>query len=85
MGTFFDELSQTGEQVSLSNAIIHILIDIDPKQARGPNQCLEGIPSPDALAGACLQAHITFADALSGTQLGGIVVQENFRMGKHHQ
>jgi hypothetical protein len=30
-------------------------------------------------------AHIAFADALSGTKFGWIIVQKNFRMGKHHQ
>src|SRR5437588_662693 len=37
------------------------------------------------LWGAGLQAHISFADALSSTQFGWIVVQENLWMGKHHQ
>ena len=62
-----------------------ILIHIHPELVGGSNQCLKGIPCPDALSGACLQAHIAFADALSGTQLRRVVVQENLRMGKHHQ
>ena len=62
-----------------------ILIHVDPKLVGGPNQRLKGIPRPNALNGACLQAHISFADTLSGPQFRWIVVQENFRMGKHHQ
>ena len=51
-----------------------ILVHIDPKLVGGPNQRLKGIPCPDTLCGACLQAHVSFADALSGTQLSRIVV-----------
>src|SRR5450755_2021443 len=62
-----------------------ILVYIHPKLDGRTHQCLKGIPRPNALSGARLQAHISFADALSGTQLRRIVVQEDFRMGKHHQ
>ncbi len=71
--------------MGLSDAVMKILVHIHPKFVGGPNQRLKGIPRPDALCGACLQAHISFADALSGTQLSRIVVQEDFGMGKHHQ
>lgn len=62
-----------------------ILVHIYPKFVSGTNQRLKGVPRLDTFSGTCLQAHIAFADALPGTQVSWIVVQENFRMGKHHQ
>src|SRR2546427_1568896 len=34
---------------------------------------------------ACLQTHVPFADALSGSQLGRIVMQEDFGMDQHDE
>src|SRR5437764_7091082 len=71
--------------LSFRDSIKRGQVHIDPKLGGGANQRLKGVPRSDALSGACLQAHISFADALSGTQFGWIVVQENLWMGKHHQ
>jgi len=51
-----------------------ILVHVHPKLGGGPNQRLKSIPRPDALAGACLQAHVSFADTLSGAEFRRIVV-----------
>ena len=64
---------------------MQILIDIDPQLLGRTDQRLKGIPSPNPLPGACLQAHVPFADALPGSELSRIVVQGNFGMGKDHQ
>jgi len=72
--SFVNERGQAGQYVGLSDAVIKILVHIHRKLGGGPNQRLKGIPCLDALSGACLQAHISFADALPGTQLSRIVV-----------
>ena len=83
--SFLNEQGEAGQQVGLSNTVMKILVDIHPKFGGGTHQCLKGVPRPDAIWGACLQAHVSFAYPLSGTKFGWIVVQENFGMGKHHQ
>lgn len=80
-----DEGSKSGNQVGLADAIMEILEEIDSKFGGRFDESLKGVPGRDALSGACLQTHISFADPLSGTQFSRIVVQENLRMGKHHQ
>jgi hypothetical protein len=83
--SFLNERGQAGQLVGVSNTIMKIVEHIDLQFLGGFHQRLKGIPSSNALSGACLQAHVSFADALSGPELGGIVVQENFGMGKHDQ
>ncbi len=63
-----------------------ILVHIHPKLDGRTHQRLRMYPTPQCPLW-CVRgrAHISFADALSGTQLRRIVVQEDFRMGKHHQ
>jgi hypothetical protein len=51
--SFLNERGQAGQQVGLSNAVMNILVDIHPKLVGGTHQRLKGIPSPDALSGAC--------------------------------
>ena len=72
--SFLNERGQAGQYVGLSDAVIKILVHIHCKLVGGPNQRLKSILCADALGGACLQAHISFADALSGTQFGWMVV-----------
>lgn len=83
--TFLNEGGQAGQLVGVSDAVMKILVDIDPKLGGGPHQRLKGIPRPDAFSSACLQAHISLADTLSGSQLRRIIVQENLWMVKHHE
>ena len=64
--SFLDEGGEAGEGVGLSDAVMKIVEDIDPKLVSRRNQCLESIPSPNPLFGACLQTDVAFADALSG-------------------
>src|SRR5713226_8793132 len=64
---------------------MQILIDIHPELLGRTDQSLKRIPSPYPLPSASLQAHVTFAYALPGSELGRIVMQEDFRMGKDHQ
>ena len=77
-----DQGSEGGNHVGLADAIMEILEDIHPKLFGRFDQRLKGIPSRDALSGACLQTHVSFADPLSGTELSWIVVQENSQDGK---
>lgn len=83
--SFLDEGGEAGEGVGLGDAVMKIVEDIDPELVSRRNQCLEGIPSPNPLFGACLQTDVAFADALSGPELSRIIMQEDFRMGKHHK
>src|SRR6266480_515604 len=71
--------------MSPKDAIIHIVEEIDAKLFGCADKRLKGIPSLDPIAGACLQAHVALTDPLSGSQFSGIVVQENFGMGKDHE
>ena len=71
--------------MSSKDAIIEIVEEIDSKLLGSSNQRLKGIPSFNSLSSARLQAHIAFADALSGPQFSRIVVQKNFGMRKHHE
>src|SRR5712692_10700423 len=64
---------------------MQILIHIHPELLGCADQGLKRIPSPYPLLSARLQAHIPFADSLPSSQLGRIVMQENFGMGKDHQ
>ena len=80
-----DQGRQGGNHVQVRDAIMEILEEIDSKLVGRFNQRLEGIPGCDAIGSACLQTHVSFADPLSGTQFSRIVMQENLRMGKHHQ
>ncbi len=64
---------------------MQILIDIHRQLLGGAHQRLKGIPSPNAFPGTCLQTHVPFADALSSSQLGRIVMQEDFGMDQHDE
>ena len=81
--TFFDERGQAGEAEGSRDAIIHIGEQINPKLFGSGTQRLKGIPGSNPLTGTCLQTHIPLADPLSGSQFCGIVVQQDFWMGKH--
>ncbi len=82
---FLDERRQGGNVMGLGNAIMEILSNIDSQFLGRFDQGLKGIPCVDPLGHAYLQAHIAFADALSGTQFCRMVVQKDLWMGKHHQ
>ncbi len=71
---FLNEGGQTGQSVSMSNAVMKILVDIDSELGGSPHQSLKGIPCPDAFSGTCLQAHISLANTLPGSQLRWIIV-----------
>src|SRR5713226_4532432 len=66
---FLDERRKGGNEIGLGNAIMEILGNIHSKLLGRFDQGLKGIPRVDPLGRACLQAHISFADALSSTQL----------------
>jgi hypothetical protein len=54
-------------------------VDIDAQFFGSLNQGVEGIPGLNAVGGSGAKADVPFADALSGRQFGGIVVQRQFR------
>ena len=64
---------------------MHLLKYIHPELLSRTDQRLKRIPSPNPLPRARLQAHVSFAYALPGCELGRIIMQEQFGMGKHHQ
>lgn len=80
--SLLDERGKGGNQVGVADAIMEIQEKIDPKFVGGFDKRLKGIPSRDALRGACLQTHVSFADPLSGPQLSRIEMPRKSRDGK---
>ncbi len=54
--SLLNEGGQTGQQVGVSDAVMKILVHIDPELVGGPHQRLKSIPRADAFSGACAAA-----------------------------
>ena len=80
-----DKRGQAWKTMGKSDAIKHIVQEIDAKLLGGCNQCLKRVPCPNPLSGTSLQTDIALADPLSGPQFSRIIVQEDFGMRKHHE
>ena len=60
--------------MSVKDAILQIVEEIDAKLLGSSNERLKGIPCLNSLSSMCLQAYVTFAYPLSSPQSSRIVV-----------
>lgn len=78
-------MSEAGYGIDLSETVMKLREDIDPRRVGRTHEGLKRIPRSDAFSGACLQAYVSFTDTLSGTQRRRMVVEENLGRRTHHQ